>query len=171
MEQNEPKSQSLDAHLKCCIRNAKRRGEFVEVAFLHQAVSLGFGAAKPYGDCESYDFILDPRQGENARLWRVQVKSAATMYKGAYRILAAHFTKKRTKECYTAAQIDFLVAYIVPETAWYVLPVQVFTPRMFLSFFPHNPGSRGRYEHYRDAWNLMSDSAALPATASSASIV
>jgi hypothetical protein len=33
----------------------------------------GFGAAKPYGDCESYDFILDPREGSAAHLWRVQV--------------------------------------------------------------------------------------------------
>lgn len=28
-------------------RSAKRRGELVEVAFLHKAVSLGFGVAKP----------------------------------------------------------------------------------------------------------------------------
>jgi PD-(D/E)XK endonuclease len=156
MGENEPRNRA--AHLECSVRNAKRRGELVEVAFLHKAVSLGFGAAKPYGDSESYDFILDAREGSVTPLWRVQVKSSGTMYKGAYHIMAAHFTKKATKECYTKNQIDFLVAYIVPETTWYVLPVQVFTPRMFLSFFPHNPDSRGRYEDYRDAWHLMSDS-------------
>ncbi|SRR5581483_2469199 len=162
MGKNNSSSYSLASHLECSVRNAKRRGELVEVAFLHKAVSLGFAAAKPYGDCESYDFILDARQGSTSRLWRVQVKSAGTCYKGAYRIIAAHFTKRSTKECYTSQQIDFLVAYIIPETAWYVLPVHVFTPRMFLSFFPHNPGSQGRYEQYRDAWNLMSDPAPTP---------
>jgi hypothetical protein len=35
---------------------------------LHKAAALGFGVAKPYGDSERYDFILD--SGE--RLWRVQ---------------------------------------------------------------------------------------------------
>jgi hypothetical protein len=164
MEENQPKSRNLAAHLECRSRNAKRRGELVEVAFLHKAVSLGFGAAKPYGDCESYDFILDARQSFGPRLWRVQVKSSGTMYKGAYHIMAAHFTKKSTKECYTPSQIDFLVAYIIPEATWYVLPVHAFTPRMFLSFFPHNPESRGRYEQYREAWNLMSDSGAQMTT-------
>jgi hypothetical protein len=49
----------------------KRRGEVSELAFFHKAASLGFGVAKPWGDSERYDFILDSGQ----RLWRVQVKS------------------------------------------------------------------------------------------------
>jgi PD-(D/E)XK endonuclease len=39
----------------------KRRGELAELAFTLKAASLGFGVAKPYGDSERYDFILDPR--------------------------------------------------------------------------------------------------------------
>src|SRR2546425_9067354 len=41
------------------VRSSKRRGEVVELAFLYKAVSLGFGVAKPYGDSECYDFIVD----------------------------------------------------------------------------------------------------------------
>ncbi len=37
----------------------KRRGELAELAFLYKAASQGFGVAKPYGDSERYDFILD----------------------------------------------------------------------------------------------------------------
>src|SRR5438445_10757609 len=34
-------------------------GEPSEAAFLLKAASLGFGVAKPWGDSERYDFILD----------------------------------------------------------------------------------------------------------------
>src|SRR5207248_6285949 len=49
----------------------KRRGEVAESVFLAKAMSLGFGVAKPWGDSERYDFIVD--SGE--KLWRVQLKS------------------------------------------------------------------------------------------------
>src|SRR6184192_2982890 len=39
--------------------NTKRKGELSEAAFLLKAASLGFGVAKPWGDSERYDFILD----------------------------------------------------------------------------------------------------------------
>jgi PD-(D/E)XK endonuclease len=45
----------------------KRRGELSELAFTFKAARMGFGVAKPYGDSERYDFILDAGQG----LWRV----------------------------------------------------------------------------------------------------
>src|SRR3989442_7655973 len=41
------------------VRSSKRRGEVVELPFLYKAVSIGFGVAKPYGDSECYDFIVD----------------------------------------------------------------------------------------------------------------
>lgn len=68
MEQND---YQLGPDLQRSPRSAKRRGELVEVAFLHKAVSLGFGVAKPYGDSESYDFILDAAQSAASHLWRV----------------------------------------------------------------------------------------------------
>src|SRR6202166_3331086 len=39
----------------------KRRGEISELAFALAAARQGFGIAKPYGDSERYDIILDPR--------------------------------------------------------------------------------------------------------------
>jgi hypothetical protein len=139
------------------VRNSKRNGELVEVAFLHKAVSLGFAASKPYGDSEPYDFILDADRNGSHQLWRVQVKSSGCNFHGAYHITAGHFSSRATKVSYTPEQIDFLVVCIVPEDAWYVLPIRDFSPRRYLSFFPHLPKakSRGRYEHLRDAWHLM----------------
>ncbi len=39
----------------------KRRGELAELAFVLKAANLGFGVARPYGDSERYDVILDTR--------------------------------------------------------------------------------------------------------------
>jgi hypothetical protein len=111
----------------------------VEVAFLHKAVSLGFAAAKPYGDSEPYDFILDTARRGAHQFWRVQVKSSGCNFHGAYHVTAGHFSSHATKVGYTSEQIDFLVVYIVPEEAWYVLPIRDFAPA---ATSPSSPTSR-----------------------------
>src|SRR5437588_12516409 len=47
-------------------RNPKRAGEISEAAFVLRAHSLGFLVAKPWGDSEKYDFVLDA----GSRWWR-----------------------------------------------------------------------------------------------------
>ena len=56
-------------------------------------------------------------------------------------------------------QIDFLVAYILPEDAWYILPVGAIGPRTCVKLFTHHPETKSRYEQFREAWQLMSDPA------------
>jgi hypothetical protein len=145
-------------------RSAKRRGELVEIAFLHKAVPLGFGAAKPYGDSESYDFILDAAQSGVSYLWRVQVKSTTCKRHDAYHLCAGHFPSPSGKTAYTSDEIDFVVAYIVPEQAWYVVPILAIVPRQYLRLYPHRDlkPKRSRYEQFRDAWRLISDPEAPP---------
>src|SRR2546429_7485646 len=53
-------------------RNPKRAGEISEAAFVVRAHSLGFLVAKPWGDSEKYDFVLDA----GSKLWRGGVRSA-----------------------------------------------------------------------------------------------
>ena len=68
-------------------RNPKCRGELAELAFAHKAAALGFGVAKPYGDSERFDFILISRDWpEGDKLWRVQIKSSTTPYRGFYQV-------------------------------------------------------------------------------------
>jgi hypothetical protein len=128
----------------------RRRGELIELLFLQKATSLGFLVCKPVCD-ESYDFILDSAR----RLWRVQVKSTDRYRKGGYLIGACHFHSRNTKAAYTAAEIDILAVYIVPEKAWYIVPIDQFTPQKWLSFYPQNKNSQGRFEPYREAWDLL----------------
>jgi hypothetical protein len=131
-------------------RTFKQRGELAEMAFTFKAAGLGFGVAKPYGDSESYDFILD----SGVRLWRVQVKSTYGKQAHSYGIRACG-NNRTSNKAYTAKQIDILVVFLVSENAWYVLPVKAFAPRKHLRFYPSGSKTGGSYELYREAWDLM----------------
>jgi hypothetical protein len=138
-------SQELFEIFAVGLTTRKRRGEAAEAAFLAKASSLGFGVAKPWGDSERYDFVVDSGHG----FWRVQVKSTQRYAESRYRVKAAGW-----KATYTCDEIDFLVAYVVPEDLWYVVPIQAFASRKNLRFYPHG-GRKARYEKYREAWCLM----------------
>jgi hypothetical protein len=127
---------------------AKRRGELSELAFFYKAASLGFGVAKPWGDSERYDFILDSGQ----RLWRVQVKSACHHHNRRYDVHGRCGNREQSQ--YTSAEIDILVAYLVPIDVWYVIPVEKINNK-WLFFFPYGGARCGHYEQYREAWGLM----------------
>jgi PD-(D/E)XK endonuclease len=126
----------------------KAKGELAELAFLHKAASMGFGVAKPYGDSERYDFILD--SGE--RLWRVQVKSTNTNYGAGYCTMGCHSNNCKP---YKANEIDFFVAYIIPRDIWYVIPVNRLPHSHALAFYPSGCRIGGYFESYREAWDLM----------------
>jgi hypothetical protein len=131
-------------------RNPKRRGELAELAFIHKATSLGFAVARTYGDSQHYDFIVH----SDPHFWKVQVKSSSALQDGAYMVNAIHSTNGRYT-AYTDDEIDFLVAHIVPEDAWFVIPVAAFIPHQSLYVYPRGQSKIGPYEEYRDAWYLM----------------
>lgn len=127
----------------------KQRGEVAESVFLAKAVSMGFGVAKPWGDSGRYDFILD----SGGQLWRVQVKSAYRGSKdGGYTV---HACGNQNLRPYTPAEVDVIVAYVVPENAWYVIPIAAFTTIHSMKLFPASRRRRSRHEKYREGWCWM----------------
>jgi hypothetical protein len=132
-------------------RNTKRTGELSEAAFLLKAETLGFHLAKPWGDSERYDFILDT----GARLWRVQLKCTQVVRARGYDVQPSYSIYGQGKVAYTADDIDLLAAYILPLGIWYILPVEVFTPSKSLRFYPDIDCKRARWEQYREAWHLL----------------
>ena len=126
----------------------KRRGEVSELAFFYKAASLGFGVAKPWGDSERYDFILDSGQ----RLWRVQVKSGCHHRNRYYDLHGKCGNREQTQ--YTSQDIDIFVAYLVPIDLWYVIPVEKIKKKNLL-LYPYGGDRCGHYEQYREAWSLM----------------
>ena len=139
--------------------NTKRRGELAELAFLYKAANLGFGVAKPYGDSERYDFILDSPQDFSEeqtvrRLWRVQVKSTTTLLNGLYRINAYRRTVGRAVP-YQPSEVDFLAAYIIPEDAWFIFPIHAILDRTSILLAPGNWPRPRTTDPYREAWSLF----------------
>jgi hypothetical protein len=130
--------------------DTKRRGEIGEAAFLHKASSMGFGVAKPWGDSDRYDLVVDVV----GRLLKVQVKSAhrvCAQAGGGYHIRA----HPHQRIPYRADEIDFLVAYIVPEDIWYVFPPSAFKKMKSMRLFPYRGKKRSKFERYREAWHVF----------------
>ena len=141
-------------------RDRKGQGEWAEVCFLWRAATLGFIVSKPFGDNARYDFVVDAGAG----LLRVQVKSVSVAHRADYRIPASSGGRK--KKAYTAGQIDFLAAYIIPEDVWYIIPINAFDSIVSLHVAPHRR-SNCRFEKYREAWQLLAGVASPACEASS----
>ena len=129
------------------IRHRKTKGEYAESAFMTKAIGLGFTVCRPFGDNHRFDFLVF---APGYRICRVQVKSCWTRVKNAYFLNTQGAFHRR----YDRRDIDFLVGYVVPEDAWYIIPVGALRSRMAV-VFPHIPRSRGQFEKCRDAWHLL----------------
>jgi hypothetical protein len=132
--------QGFDIHA-IGLDSQKRLGEIAEASFLAKASSLGFGVSKPWIE-ERYDFVLD----SGYRFWRVQVKSTRTTVPPGYLV---RFMGKNQAP-YTDKEIDFAVAYLVPEDAWYVIPVKLLKGQNTMIFYPQRKGNRNGRSIARD---------------------
>ena len=134
--------------------DVKRRGERGEAAFLAKATSMGFGVAKPWGDSDRYDLVVDV----DGRLLKVQVKSAHCVSAspgGGYNLRCCGHRRKS----YTAAEIDILVGYIATENIWYIFPPRAFKKMRSLRLFPHHKQKTSKFERYREAWEAFYEAA------------
>ncbi len=126
----------------------KRRGEAAQAAFLARATALNSGVCIPWGDSERYDTVVDFGRA----LFRVQVKSATAFAENRYRVK----TTGASGRVYTSKEIDFFVAYIVPENIWYIIPIQAIGQRKGIRFYPTSRRqSKAEFEKYREAWCLL----------------
>jgi hypothetical protein len=107
--------------------------------FSTKAASLGFSVAKPWGESDRYDFILD----NGHRPWRVQVKSAHTSAINGYTFHACGNVQSRR---YTSRDIDFIVGYVVPDDVWYVLPIALFANIGAVKVFPSSRRRMSKFE-------------------------
>ena len=128
----------------------KQLGEIAEAEFIAKAVGMGLVVAKPWGDSEPYDFIVNPKK--SFIFWRVQVKSAHTVGADGGCSFRAHDHEQKS---YTAEDIDALVAYARPMNAWYVMPVRVVEELKSLMLYPESRKKRSRFERWREAWGVL----------------
>ena len=126
------------------IKHPKRRGEWVELQFMTRATHQGLTVSKPWGDSARYDFIVE-HKGHCAR---VQVKSTFFYRRGAYQ--CKFFTG-----CggYSKRDIELVVAYVIPEEIWYVIPIAEVEGYRGITLEPRRPTSK--YFRYMEAWHLL----------------
>jgi PD-(D/E)XK endonuclease len=129
---------------------AKQLGEIAEAEFIAKAVGMGFVVAKPWGDSEPYDFIVNPKK--SFIFWRVQVKSAHVVGADGGCSFRAHDHEQKS---YSSENIDALVAYARPMKAWYVMPVKVVEELKSLMLYPESRGKRSRFERWREDWEIF----------------
>jgi PD-(D/E)XK endonuclease len=117
-------------------------------------MSLGFVVAKPYGNIHRYDFIVEGGQ----KLWRVQVKACASMLRGLYNVCTRCSNHSRAL-AYKESELDFVVAYIMPEESWFVLPVREVVRHSSVLLRPMFPEGvrRDPFAQYREAWHLLGE--------------
>jgi hypothetical protein len=143
----------------------KRRGEISELAFALAAARHGFGIARPYGDSERYDIILDCRDKDPShtdpcnprarpRLMRVQVKSSTQIQYGLYRVNAHRRINGRAVP-YTLAEIDFFAAYVIPEDSWFIFPLPHILGATAVTLSPKRRRKPHCNDPYREAWHYL----------------
>jgi hypothetical protein len=131
---------------------SKRKGQMAELIFVLKALSMGFAVSKPYGDSEPYDLVV----GERNRLLRIQVKSVFTSKRWGYTVAVARKRLRRHVK-YTPDEIDFIVGYVVPHDAWYIIPVAEVVNLVHIRLYPEGARKKngGYFEKYREAWHLL----------------
>ena len=124
-----------------------------ELIFVVKAASMGFAVSKPYGDSEPYDLIVEV----SGRLLRIQVKSVFTTLRCGYGVAVARHGPRHTVLQYSAEEIDFIAAYVVPHDAWYIVPAAEILERSHIRIYPGGTkkSDGGRFEKYREAWDLL----------------
>jgi len=158
---NRPSRRSI-GHLS---HYSKRKGMMGELIFVVKATSMGFVVSKPYSDSEPYDLVIE----ENRRLLRIQVKSVFTTSRWGYSVSVQRHSRGygRPATQYSAEEIDFIAAYVVPHDAWYIIPVFEIISRAHIRLYPEgakrNDGAL--FEKYREAWDLLRLGRARPAEA------
>jgi hypothetical protein len=108
--------------------------------------------ASPWGYGHPYDFIVQ----SGPHLWRVQVKVSSFLINGFYEVTVCRRTRGG-RHPYRESEVDFIVAHIIPEDRWYIVPVREVVGRTSLLFRASNAiHHRDPYAHYLDAWEQMS---------------
>jgi hypothetical protein len=133
------------------IKHPKKRGEWAEAQFLAKAAALGQVVSRPWGDSNAYDFVVE----SNGRFLKVQVKATISPRHRKTCCAWACCVHPTGARRYTADEIDFLAAYIIPEDVWYIFPGKLIAELGYalMTVSPSEPGHR--WEPYREAWHLL----------------
>ena len=137
-------------------KSLKERGTAVEVLFRYECLAKGYMPHVPDGDPMCHDtVVMNPLNGK-CKVTQVRGVTHQTLgnkrwHNYAYKALALCLNKKLHLR---DSIVETLAVFVVPEKAWYLIPVSKITAGT-LSLRPHVENSKGRYEKYREKWNTF----------------
>ena len=124
----------------------KNQGDNAELRFMLLNHELGYVISKPFGDNAKYDLIVDT----GSDLERIQVKSTRrkeiSSGMDCYNCLVCSGVD--SKQQYTEKDIDYIAIYVIPENAWYKIPIKEIKGKT-VKLYPHRTSQRNTYEKYR----------------------
>lgn len=124
----------------------KQQGDTTELRFMLLNHELGYIVSKPFGDNAKYDLIVDTGK----ELQRVQVKSTRRKETSSgmdcYNCLVC--SGADSKQQYSKEDIDYIAIYVIPEDAWYKIPITEVKGKT-VKLYPHRQSQRNTYEKYR----------------------
>lgn len=124
----------------------KQQGDTTELRFMLLNQELGYTISKPFGDNAKYDLIVDT----GIELQRIQIKSTRRKETSSgmdcYNCLVC--SGADSKQQYSTKDIDYVAVYVIPENAWYKIPVKDIKGKT-VKLYPHRKSQRDTYEKYR----------------------
>ena len=119
-----------------------------ELRVMAELILQGFNPAKSYLD-NGVDIILNNGV-------RIQVKTAMykqkTICSKCYRIQLRKGNRKKRADISTYA--DFLIGYVIPENAFFVIPTNILKGMNCLAF-TMKPNMTSKYKKYINNWDLL----------------
>ena len=124
----------------------KQQGDTAELKFMLLNHELGYTVSKPFGDNSKYDLIVQI----GSELQRVQVKSTrrkdTSSRMDCYSCIVCSGSKN--KQSYSEKDIDYIAIYVIPENAWYKIPIKKIRGKS-VKLYPHRTSRTNTYEQYR----------------------
>jgi hypothetical protein len=124
----------------------KQQGDSAELRFMLLNSELGYTVSKPFGDNAKYDLIVDTGYS----LDRIQVKSTkrkeTSSGMNCYNCLVC--SGATSKQQYTEKDVDYIAIYVIPEDAWYKIPIKEIKGKT-VKLYPHRSSQRNTYEKYK----------------------
>jgi hypothetical protein len=128
----------------------KRLGEAVEGCFLYCALFENLIVGRIWGDSRPFEFYVGV--SGRKRVNRIQVRGTRRRRNGGFEVSTTH---GRWQRPYTARDCDFIAVYVVPLKTWYIIPIRAIRRKVSIHVFPEVPNSKGKYERYRERWDLL----------------
>ena len=159
--------------------NSKYLGELAESIFQTEALKRNFVVSKPWGDNQSYDYVLENNHG---KLFKIQVKSSARYAKGdrGYNFNVGKGSsgknakkdgsgldangeqRKAGKAPYKLGEVDFYCCYHHIEKNWHLLPERAIEseddPGVLLQNIKVSMAEGTKYSSYKDQWEVFNES-------------